>query len=160
MSAVLFRDYRYFTSRKGIKKGRLAFFIARNPSIDNEQYLVGFFTIKTDEPKHKYRRKGRTYYLFEGIREQSVKLPYYGPTLTKFDAELVKQLPSLKIDWKSRHIYKTDSSYIGVKMRSNPRFISSEDAIRLLQIAFDKSKNQKIEHLLKQKIGELLEPII
>jgi hypothetical protein len=160
MSAVLFRDHKYYTSRKAIKKGRLAFFIAKNPFIENEFYLVGFFTIKTAEPEQKYKRRGRTYYIFEGIREQSVRLPYYGPNLTKFDADLVRELPSLKVDWKNRHIYKSDASYISVCMRNNPRYISSGDAIHLLQVAFDNSEDEKIEKLLKQKMGELLEPII
>lgn len=160
MSATLFRDYKYYTSLKAIKEGRLAFFIARNPFIDNEFYLVGFFTIKTVESKQKYKRKRRTYYIFEGIKEQSVRLPYYGESLTKFDSDLVRQLPSLKVDWKSRHIYKSDTSYIGVCMRNNPRYISSGDAIHLLQKAYDNSKDEKIETLLRQKVGKLLEPII
>ena len=160
MSATLFRDYRYYSSRKAIKQGRLAFFVARNPFIDNQFYLLGFFTIKTDVPKQKYKRKKRTYYIFEGIEEQSVRLPYYGEKLTRFDAELVRRLSSLKVDWKSRHLYKSDASYIGVCMRNNPRYISSEDAIRLLQEAYDNSKDELIEKLLKQKVGELLEPII
>ncbi len=160
MSATLFRDYKYYTSRKGIKKGRLAFFIARNPFIDNEFYLVGFFTIKTPNPRQKYKRKRRTYYVFEGAKDQSVKLPYYGESLTKFDADLVRQLPSLKIDWKSRRLYRSDASYIGVCMRNNPRYISSEDVTHLLQVAYDNSKDELIEKVLKQKVGELLEPII
>ncbi len=160
MSATLFRDFRYYTSQKAIKEGRLAFFITRNPFIDNEFYLVGFFTIKTAESKQKYKRKKKTYYVFEGDKEQSVRLPYYGSTLTKFDADLVRQLPSLKVDWKSRHLYRSDTSYIGVCMRNNPRYISSGDAVHLLQVAYDNSKDEMIEALLKQKVGELLEPII
>ncbi len=160
MSATLFRDFRYYTSQKAVKQGRLAFFIARNPFIENEFYLVGFFTMKTVEVKQKYKRKTRTYYVFEGIKEQSLKLPYYGEKLTKFNAELVQRLPSLKMDWKSRHLYRSDASYIGVCMRNNPRHISSEDAIHLLQVAYDNSQEELIEKLLKQKVGELLEPII
>jgi hypothetical protein len=160
MSATLFRDLKYYTSRKAIKPGRLAFFIARNPFIDNEFYLVGFFTIKTADPKEKYKRKRKTYYIFEGLKEQSIRLPYYGAELTKFDAGLVRRLGSLKVDWKRRHLYKSDASYISVYMRNNPRYISAEDAIHLLQVAYDNSKDELIENILKQKVGELLEPII
>jgi len=149
-SAYLFKDYEYATSRRAIKKRRLAFFIAKNPNIDSQYYVCGFLYMMSDKPKYdKPDWWGRQrVYFFQGSRNKSVKLPDRGKNIVKFNRALVSKLPSLDIDFTRKPERYDDAGYIGISTRKNPRYISKEDAVTLLKECFRRTKDRRIARIL------------
>jgi len=152
-SAYIFKDYEYATSRRAIKKRRLAFFIARNPNINNQYYVCGFLYTISDKPGRKRRWGKEIVYYFEGSKEKSVRLPGRGNNIVKFDKALVTKLPSLDIDFARKPERYDDAGYIGICTRKNPRYISKEDAVTLLKECFRKTKDKRILRILKDSFA-------
>jgi hypothetical protein len=147
-SSTLFRDFEYATSKNAIKKGRIAFFIAPNPNLGGDYYIVGFLTMKSSKPGDK---AWGTLYYFKGDPKKSVRLPSKGKGVIKFDKTLINKLDNnLKINWSKKPKTQDDARYIGERVRKNPRYISNKDAKIILEECYAKTKNNIIKQILEE----------
>lgn len=90
MSSTLFRDYEYYTFKKYIKKGNLAFFIARHPELD-KYVFIGFLYMK-DKPGRRTKHVKKFYY-FRAIKEKSIRFPLNEKKTIVFDRKFTEKLP-------------------------------------------------------------------
>ena|GEM_PF-4251158 len=134
--------------RKMLKKGRIAFFIAPNPNLNGDYYIVGFITMKSSKPGDR-AWYSKTLYWFEGDPKKSVRLPSEGKGIIKFDRNLINKLDNL-VDWGKKPKGQTDARYIGERVRKNPRYISNKDAKIILQECYAKTENKIIKQILEE----------
>jgi hypothetical protein len=124
-SSYLFKDFEYATRKSAIKKGRLAFFIAKNPNLKNEYYIVGFLFMKSG--RRGRRAWGKTLYLFLGDRKKSIKFPSSGNKVIRLDKSLKKKFAS----------------------RRNPQYIPRANSMSILEEYLQKTRDRKAKKILK-----------
>jgi len=151
-SSVLFRNYEYATSWKAIKKGRIAFFIASNPNIGGEYYVVGFLLMASNEPTgNGYWGKQKVYY-FNGDPNLSAQFPRKGKNVAIFDRNLTRNLNDF-IDWSRKPPNWDDAGWVGLCMRKNPRYISEENARILLKECYKITGNKVAQKVYNEIFG-------
>jgi hypothetical protein len=149
-SSTLFKDYWYATSRNAIKKGRLAFFVAKNPHLNYNYYMVGFLYMKSDKPTNHMKWGKMWVYGFDGDKDKSIKFPRTGNNVIRLDRKFCNTiLKSLEIDWRKKPNWWRDASYLGLCLRKNPRYISRNDAIAIIREYYQRTRNQKAREILE-----------
>lgn len=132
-SSYLFEDFKYATTKSAIEKGRLVFFIAKNPNLkdhkDYDYYFVGLLYMKSGLDKRAW---GERLYYFEATKKKSIRFPSSGNKVIRLDKDLEKKLGSL---------------------RGNPKYISREDAISILREYFEKTRDRKAKEILEKDLG-------
>ncbi len=147
-SATLFKNFKYAISKNAIKRGRITFFIARNPHIDGEYYIVGFFTMKSNKSEG-LAWDSKNFYYFRGNPAKSVRLPSKGKSVVKFDRALINKLDNF-IDWSKKPKNQENADYIGVCTHTPHRRISNKDAKIILQECYAKTNNKTIKQILEE----------
>lgn len=132
-SSWLFEDYKYATRKGAIKKGRLAFFIAKNPNLHGKYYFVGVLCMKGPSYTKSGRPEkgwGKNLFYFNADKGKSIRFPSSRSKAITLDSVFGKRL--------------------GSPLRGNPtRKISKNDAIRILEKYCSKTDDEKAKQLIE-----------
>jgi hypothetical protein len=125
-SCWLFRNYQYATRKEAIRKGRLVFFIAKNPKLNHEYYFVGCFWLDGNAYGKAW---SKNLYWFGADSDKSIK----------FSSE-----PGSAITVK-----EIFGNALGEPLRGNPtRIISNEKAVKILEEYHKKTEDRIVKYLI------------
>jgi len=149
-SSYLFSEYKYYTFKKYIKKGACAFFIAKNPNVDNKYTLIGFLYMKGkigQRTKHSKR-----YHYFWADKKKSILFPLNRNTIV-FEEDFTENLPSRPIEWydapkNATHEYSSQG-WIG-KQTQGHRKVSNDDAIFILCDYYERTNDKKVLKIIEE----------